>query len=97
MNIVFIHPNFPGQFGYLAEMLGKDKDNKIIFITSADSNKDRQIPGVQKIIFSEKMPEGKKDDPPLKNPPIRFFSFSKLGKMPKTYARVLRAWAAEAR
>jgi len=69
MNIVFIHPSFPGQFGFLAEMSGKDKGNKVIFITSANTNKDRQIPGVQKIIFSEKIPDHKNDDQQPKIPP----------------------------
>ncbi|SDU30243.1 glycosyltransferase [Desulfobacula phenolica] len=63
MNIVFIHPGFPGQFRFLAEMFGKDKRNKTIFITSVNKNKDRQIPGVRKIIFSEKMP-GRKTGAP---------------------------------
>lgn len=69
MNIVFIHSNFPGQFRFLAERFGKDKRNKTIFITSANTNKDRQIPGVRKIIVSEKMPEQKIDGQPLPTPP----------------------------
>jgi glycosyltransferase involved in cell wall biosynthesis len=69
MNILFIHPNFPGQFGFLAEMSGKSKNNKTTFITSANTNKDRQIPGVKKIIFSEKIPEGKNDQQASKNSP----------------------------
>lgn len=67
MNIVFIHTGFPGQFRFLAEIFGKDKRNKIIFITSANTNKDRQIPGVRKIIFSEKIP-GRETD--ASSPPI---------------------------
>ncbi|WP_300461824.1 glycosyltransferase [Desulfobacula sp.] len=69
MNILFIHPDFPGQFGFLAESLGKDKDNKILFLTSATANKNRQIPGVQKIVFSEQLPGREKNDPHSKNPP----------------------------
>ena len=69
MNTLFIHPDFPGQFRFLAEISGKAKDNKTIFITSANTNKDMQIPGVQKIIFSEKMPEGKNAHQVSKNPP----------------------------
>jgi glycosyltransferase involved in cell wall biosynthesis len=57
MNIVFIHPNFPGQFGYLAEASGKEKDNKTAFITLATANKEMQIPGVKKIIVADKKPE----------------------------------------
>jgi len=61
MNIIFIHHNFPGQFGYLAENLGKDKNNQIIFITLPATNKDIQIPGVKKIIVSDRNPEDKPD------------------------------------
>lgn len=67
MNLLFIHPDFPGQFRFLAERSGKAQDNKIIFITSSNTNKDRQIPGVQKIIVSEKMPEEKNDRQASKN------------------------------
>ncbi len=68
MNIIFIHQDFPGQFQFLAEISGKVKDNKTLFITSADTNKDRHIPGVEKIIVSKKMPEGKNDRQVSKNP-----------------------------
>lgn len=61
MNIIFIHPDFPGQFRLLAEISGKDKGNTIIFITSENTNKDRQIPGVQKMMY--------KDEQPSKKPP----------------------------
>ncbi len=60
MNILFIHPNFPGQFGFLAELLGRDKANKTLFITSANTPQDRQIPGVQKIVFSDPSANGEK-------------------------------------
>ena len=29
MNILFLHPNFPAQYLYLASYLGKDKKNKV--------------------------------------------------------------------
>ena len=61
MNIIFIDNRFPGQFRLPAEISGKDKDNKIIFITSANSKDDKGIPGVEKLIFSETPPEGLKD------------------------------------
>jgi glycosyltransferase involved in cell wall biosynthesis len=62
MNIVFIHHNFPGRFGFLAQEAGRHKDNKTIFISSQkNSNKVMKIPGVQKIFFSEKISEEKKN------------------------------------
>ena len=66
MNIIFIHSDFPGQFQLLAEISGKNKDNKIIFITS--KNTDRQIPGVQKIVYPEKS-SGENKESPSKQPP----------------------------
>ncbi len=54
MNIIFVHSSFPGQFGYLARNLGRDKKNKTVFITLQTANKDIQIPGVKKIIISDK-------------------------------------------
>ncbi|MCM2286830.1 MAG: glycosyltransferase [Desulfobacula sp.] len=66
MNIIFIHTDFPGQFRLLAEISGKDKNNKIIFITS--ENTDRHIPGVQKIVYSEKS-SGENKEGPSKQPP----------------------------
>ena len=76
MNIVFIHPNFPGQFGYLAEASGRDKDNKTVFITLATANKETQIQGVKKIIVADKKiegsegPEGKAGQQPQTSPAL---------------------------
>ena len=46
MNIVFINPNFPGQFRFLIQALAREEKNKIIFITTSTANKDMQIKGV---------------------------------------------------
>lgn len=69
MNIVFIHPNFPGQFRYLLQVLAKDEKNKTVFITTSTVNKDMQIKGVQKILIAEKSKEDEKEIKPLANPP----------------------------
>ncbi|MCP3874541.1 MAG: hypothetical protein GY699_15470, partial [Desulfobacteraceae bacterium] len=53
MNFIFIHPDFPGPFGYQVKTIGRDKKNKVVFITS-ESKKEIQIPGVKKIIFLNK-------------------------------------------
>ena len=53
MRFVFIHPNFPAQFRHLAEFLGKNPQNKVIFIT-ANPRPEWKIPGVHKIIYKEK-------------------------------------------
>jgi glycosyltransferase involved in cell wall biosynthesis len=63
MNIIFIDTRFPGQFRLPAEISGKDKGNKIVFITSPNSKDDRGIPGVEKLIFSDTPPKGLKDAP----------------------------------
>ena len=52
MKVVFIHPNFPAQFRSLAEVLGKNPKNEVIFIT-ANPRPEWEIPGVKKIIFEE--------------------------------------------
>lgn len=69
MNILFIHPNFPGQFRYLAEFFGKDEKNKTVFITSATASRALEIKGVKKIILAEKAREDEKKLTPLKSPP----------------------------
>lgn len=86
MNIIFIHPNFPGQFGYLAEGFGSKKDNKTIFITSAATNKDVQIPGVKKIIFSTENPQKQKDKQPAKIPPAISVANILMGLKKQKYA-----------
>ncbi|GAB4170704.1 MAG: glycosyltransferase family 4 protein [Rickettsiaceae bacterium] len=48
MKILFIHPNFPGQFKHLAAHFAKDKNNEVLFICTSRNNV--SIPGVKKII-----------------------------------------------
>ena len=50
MNILFLHPNFPGQFGLLAQTLGMDPKNRVVFATK---RKDKTLPGVQKVVYLE--------------------------------------------
>ena len=51
MNIIFIHTHFPGPFGLLAQMSGRDKKNNTVFITAAHQKNIRQIPGVKPLFF----------------------------------------------
>src|SRR5436305_8373305 len=37
MNILFIHPNFPAQFGQLAAYLSQERGWKVKFLTSVDT------------------------------------------------------------
>jgi len=68
MRFIFIHPNFPAQFRYMAEFLGKNPKNEVVFIT-ANPREEWEIPGVKKILFEEGSPL---DDP--KNPALVNFS-----------------------
>lgn len=52
MKFIFIHPNFPAQFRYLAEFLGKNKKNRVKFLT-ANPRPEWEIPGVEKVVFKE--------------------------------------------
>lgn len=57
MRFIFIHPNFPAQFRHLAEFLGKNPNNEVLFIT-ANPHQKKQIPGVKKIFLEvEKIPD----------------------------------------
>jgi len=52
MRFILIHPNFPAQLRYIAEFLGKNPNNEVVFIT-ANPRPEWEIPGVKKIIFKE--------------------------------------------
>ena len=49
MNILFLHNNFPAQFRHLAEMLGKDPKNNIVFLSVFQHATIREIAGVRHI------------------------------------------------
>jgi glycosyltransferase involved in cell wall biosynthesis len=63
LNIIFIHTRFPGPFGLLAQISGRDKKNNTVFITSADQKTTRQIPGVKTLFFDHTSPAGHKKIP----------------------------------
>ncbi|WP_373480059.1 glycosyltransferase family 4 protein [Geminocystis sp.] len=46
--VLFIHPNFPAQFRHLCQVLGKDSNYEVIFITKREEG---QIEGIKKIIY----------------------------------------------
>jgi glycosyltransferase involved in cell wall biosynthesis len=53
MNILFIHPNMPGQYKHLARALGATGLHKIYFITK---HKTAEIPGVNRITYTMTKP-----------------------------------------
>ncbi len=48
MNILFLHPNMPGQYKHLARALGATGEHRIYFITK---HKTAEIPGVTRITY----------------------------------------------
>jgi len=50
MKILFLHPNFPAQFRHLATVLGRDKQNTVVYATSRAEG---SIPGVNKAIYEK--------------------------------------------
>lgn len=51
MNILIVHPNFPGQFVYLASQLAEDKNNNVVFLAKRDN--DSKIPGVTVALYQQ--------------------------------------------
>lgn len=49
MNILFIHPNMPGQYKHLARALGETGNHRIFFITK---HRTAEIPGVTRISYA---------------------------------------------
>jgi glycosyltransferase involved in cell wall biosynthesis len=64
VNLLFIHPNMPGQYKYLARAFGAEGGHRIFFVTK---HKTAEIPGVTRITYA--MP--KLDTPP---PSIRYLA-----------------------
>ncbi|MCF8088560.1 MAG: glycosyltransferase [Desulfotignum sp.] len=60
MNIIFIHTHFPGQFGLLAQIFGRDNKNNTVFITAADQKNSKQISGVKTLFFDQTSTAGHK-------------------------------------
>ncbi len=48
MKILLIHPSMPSQYKYLAQVMGADKNNQVLFITKPGK---QDIPGVKKIEY----------------------------------------------
>lgn len=53
MNILFLHPNMPGQYKHLARALGATGQHRIYFITK---HKTAEIPGVKRITYGMPKP-----------------------------------------
>lgn len=53
MNILFIHGNFPGQFHWLAEQLGRQGQHDVRFLTARAEAAQQQMPGVRVELYSE--------------------------------------------
>lgn len=54
MNLLFLHPNMPGQYKHLARAFGAEGGHRIYFITK---HKTAEIPGVTRVTYAMKMPE----------------------------------------
>ena len=50
MKILFLHPNFPAQFRHLATVLGRDRQNTVVFATN---RRDGNIAGVNKVVYEK--------------------------------------------
>lgn len=48
MNILFLHPNMPGQYKHLARIFGEEGKHRIFFITK---HKTASLPGVERITY----------------------------------------------
>ena len=55
MKILFIHPNFPGQFKHIAKHLAKDPENEVVFACTYPNKLD--IAGVKKVISKPDAPK----------------------------------------
>ncbi len=52
MQILFVHPSFPGQFGPVVEHLAGSGDTECVFVSRAESIHARPIPGVRRISYA---------------------------------------------
>ena len=50
MKILFLHPNFPAQFRHLATVLGRDKQNTVVYATN---RREGSIAGVNKVVYEK--------------------------------------------
>jgi len=64
MNLLFLHPNMPGQYRHLARILGAGGQHRIFFITK---HKTAQIPGVTRVTYQIKPPSSPPGHPYLAN------------------------------
>lgn len=71
MNLLFIHPNMPGQYKHLARAFGAEGGHRIYFITK---HKSAEIPGVTRVTYAVAKP----DKPPL---PHRYLAPATAGVM----------------
>ncbi|MBF0240159.1 MAG: glycosyltransferase family 4 protein [SAR324 cluster bacterium] len=53
MRVLFLHPNFPAQFGYLAMELAKDSRNQVVFVTKRQEG---QLKNVRKVLYAPSRP-----------------------------------------
>lgn len=48
MKILFLHPNFPGQYKHLARYMASDPENQVVFLSKS---KKAEIPGVKRVDY----------------------------------------------
>lgn len=66
MRLLITHNNFPAQFRHIAEYLGRDKRNTVVFATK-NPRKEWVIPGVTKAVFKPDGETGDNTYPPCSN------------------------------
>jgi len=52
MDILFIHGNYPAQFRHLAQMLGRDKNHRVVFLTAKQDAASEALPGMEVHTYS---------------------------------------------
>ena len=52
MNILFIHNNFPGQFGPLSASLAAQPEHRVVFMTQSENRQKIRIQGVEMVRFT---------------------------------------------
>jgi glycosyltransferase involved in cell wall biosynthesis len=57
MNLLFLHPNMPGQFKHLARAFGAEGGHRIYFVTKHTS---AEIPGVTRVTYAPRQQENEK-------------------------------------
>lgn len=67
MDILFLHPNFPGQFRRLAAALARRSDTKVHAVADAGWIGEQRLPGIETITYASPEKAGKGTHPYVRN------------------------------